>query len=143
MVYHALQDPKDAASMDDLAALDRDIHELQEKVATARAQEKLLRANLMAVHATVSAEDLRANVITLESEKQEALCRLDSLRAGTVKPVSAQEQDEVEKAWKGWVKKANSRKKICMELWDFCTEEMEEGQTKQDLWVRSLGGGQG
>ncbi len=135
MVYHALQDPKDAASMEDLAAMDRDIHELREKVATARAQEKLLRANLMAVHATVSAEDLRANVITLESEKQEARCRLDPLRAGTVKPVSAQEQDEVEKAWKEWVKKANSRKKICMELWDFCTEEMEEGQTKQDLWV--------
>lgn len=121
--------------MDDLAAMDKNIDELREKITIARAQEKMLRANLNAVNATVSAEDLRASVVTLESEKQETLARLGPLRAGTVKPVSAQEKDQVEKAWKEWLKKASSRKKICMELWDFCTEEMEEGKTKQDQWV--------
>lgn len=134
-VYHALQDPKDAASLDDLAAMDKDIHNLREIITNARAQEKILRANLIAANATISADDLRAHVVTLESEKQEALDRLSPLRAGTFMPVSAQEQDEVEKAWKEWARKANSRKKICLELWGFCTEEMEEGQVKQDLWV--------
>lgn len=135
MVYHALQDPKDAATLDDLAAMDKGIHELRETITNARAQEKLLRANLIAANATVSADDLRAHVVTLESEKQEALDRLGPLRAGTVMPVSAQEQNEVDKAWNDWVRKASSRKKICMELWNFCTEDMDEGQTKQDLWV--------
>ena len=135
MVYHALQDPKDAATLDELAAMDKDIHELRETITNAKAQEKLLRANLTAANATVSADDLRAHVVTLESEKQEVLDRLEPLRAGTVMPISAQEQNEVDKAWKDWMRKASSRKKICLELWDFCTEEMDEGQTKQDLWV--------
>lgn len=115
--------------------MDKDIHELQEIINIARAQEKILRANLIAANATVSVDDLRAHVVTLESEKQGALDRLGLLRAGTFTPISAQEQGEVEKAWKEWVSKAKSRKKICMELWGFCTEEMEEGQAKQDLWV--------
>ena len=134
-VYHALQDPKDATNLDEVAAMDKDIHELRETITIARAQEKILRANLIAVNATVTVDDLRAHVITLESEKQGALDRLSLLKAGTFTPISAQEQDEVEKARKEWARKANSRKKICMELWGFCTEELEEGQAKQDLWV--------
>ena len=135
MVYHALQNSKDAASLEDLAAMDRDIHELREQISIAKAQEKILRANLLAVNATVSAEDLRAHVVTLESEKQEALDRLGPLRAGTVTPVSAQERDDLDHGWKEWVRKASSRKKICMQLWDFCTDELQEGQSRQDLWV--------
>lgn len=115
--------------------MDREIHELRETISSARAQEKILRANLIAANATVSVDDLRAHITTLESEKEGALDRLSLLRAGKFMPIPAQEQDEVEKAWKEWVRKANSRKKICMELWGFCTEEMEEGQVKQDLWV--------
>lgn len=115
--------------------MDKDIHELRESITNARAQEKILRANLIGVNATVSVDDLRAHVITLESEKQAALDRLSLLRAEAFVPISIQEQDEVERAWKEWVKKANSRKRICMELWGFCTEEMEEGQVRQDLWV--------
>lgn len=134
-VYHTLQDAKDAPSLDDLAAMDKEIHEVREAINNARAQEKILRANIIAANATVSVDDLRAHIITLESEKQGALDRLSLLRAGAFQPIPAQEHDEVEKAWKEWVRKANSRKKICMELWGFCTEEMEEGQVKQDLWV--------
>lgn len=115
--------------------MDKEIHELRETISNARAQEKILRANLIAANATVSVDDLRAHVITLESEKQGALDRLSLLRAGTFMLIPAQEHDEVEKAWKEWVRKASSRKRIFMELWSFCTEEMEEGQVKQDLWV--------
>ena len=118
--------------------MDREIHELRDTITNARAQEKILRANLIAANATVSVDDIRAHIITLESEKQRALDRLSLLRAGKFMPIPAQEQDEVEKVWKEWVRKANCRKKICMELWGFCTEEMEEGQVKQDLWVCRL-----
>lgn len=135
-VYHALQDPKDAISGDELVTLDKQIQELRESIATAKAEERSLRANLIAVNATMSIGDLRTSVITLESEKKELLARLDPLRTGAVKPVSPEEKEEAEKAWREWSRKATVRRKICMELWDFCTEEMQEGQTREDLWVR-------
>ena len=116
--------------------MDKQIHDLSEEIATAKANEKLLRANLIAVNATLSTDDLRASVITLESEKKEILARLGPLRSGSVTPVSTEEKNEIEKAWKEWSRKAGLRKRICLELWDFCTEEMQEGQTKGDLWVR-------
>lgn len=116
--------------------MDKQIHDLREGIATAKANEKLLRANLVAVNATLSTEDLRVRVITLQSEKKEILARLGPLRSGTVKPVSTEEKETADKAWKAWSRKAALRKRLCMELWDFCTEEMQEGQTKEDLWVR-------
>ena len=135
IVYHALQDPQDTASMEGLAAMDQEIHELREKITGAKSQERLLRANLIALNATTSLEDLRVSAITLESEKQKVLARLESLRSGSVTPVSARDKAVADEEWKEWVRKAHTRKKICMELWDFCTEELQEGQTKQDLWV--------
>lgn len=134
-VYHALQDPKDAISSDELVAMDKQIQELRESIAMAKANEKSLKASLIAVNATMSIGDFRTSVITLESEKKDLLARLDPLRSGTVKPVSTEEKYEVEKAWGEWSRKATMRKKICMELWDFCTEEMQEGKTREDLWV--------
>lgn len=135
MVYHALQDPKDAASLEDLAAMDKTINELRDQIANSKGQEKTLQTNLAAANATVSAEDLRAHVVTLESEKEEALDRLRPLRAGTVTPISIQEQVAVDKTWNEWARNAIRRKMICMELWGFCTEDMEEGDMKRDLWV--------
>lgn len=134
-VYHALQEPNDAISSDELVAMDKQIQELRENIATAKANEKTLKASLNAVNATMSIGDFRTSVIALESEKKELLARLDPLRAGTIKPVSTEEKCEVEKAWREWSRKATVRRKICMELWDFCTEEMQEGKTREDLWV--------
>lgn len=133
-MYHALQDPSDAVSLDDLAAMDKQIHDLGEAIATAKAHEKLLRANLIAVNATQSTDDLRANIITLESEKKEILARLGPLRSGTVTPVSSADKDEVDQAWKMWSRAAGARKRIGLELWELCTEEMQ-AQAKEDLWV--------
>ena len=134
-MYHAIQDPKDAVSPQDLAAMDKEITDLHESIATAKANEKLLRANLIAVNATLSTADLRASVTALEFEKKEILARLELLRSGSVKPVSPEEKAEVDKAWNEWSRKAHIRKKICMEVWAHCTEGLEGRQAKEDLWV--------
>ena len=137
-VYHAVQDPDDVMSLEDLAAMDKEIADLRETIATARANEKLLRANLVSVNATLSTEELRGNVSLLELEKKETTARLDALRSGNVKPVLPEEKEAVDKAWREWSRKARSRQKICMELWAFVTEEMEPGKTRAELWVRVL-----
>ena len=137
-VYHAVQDPNDVMSLEDLAAMDKEIADLRETIATARANEKLLRANLISVNATLSTEELRSNVSLLELEKKETTVRLDALRSGNVKSVLPEEKEAVDKAWREWSRKARSRQKICMELWAVVTEEMEPGKTRAELWVRVL-----
>ncbi len=115
--------------------MDKEIADLRESIAIAKANEKLLKANLHAVNATLSTADLHASVTALELEKKEILARLGPLRSGSVKPVSPEEKAEVEKAWTQWSRMANIRKKICMEFWAYCTEELEGEQAKEELWV--------
>lgn len=122
-------------SLEDLAAADKEIADLRGTIATAKAKEKLIRANLISVNATLSTEELHSSVSLLELEKKEILARLGPLRSGDVKPVLAAEKEAVDKAWRDWSRKASSRKKICMELWAFSTEEMEPGKTREEVWV--------
>ncbi|MCJ1388970.1 hypothetical protein MMC18_001822 [Xylographa bjoerkii] len=136
IVYHALQDPNNAASPEDIVAMDREITDLQEKIAAAKGEERIAKANLIALNATMSTHDLRASLIALEAQKKDILFRLNPLRSGSVKTVSPQEKAEVDQAWKLWNSRANTRKKICMEVWAVVTEEMPEGKTKEELWVR-------
>lgn len=133
-VYHAVQDPDDAMSLEDIAAMDKDITELRETIATAKANEKLLRANLISVNATLSTDELRSSVSLLGLEKKEILARLGPLRSGNVKPVLPEEKEAVAKTWREWSRKASLRKRICMELWAISTEEMEPGKTRKELW---------
>ena len=136
IVYHAIQDPNDAMSLEDLAAMDAEIATLRESITTSKANEKLIRASLVSINSTMSSEELRNTVAQLEHEKKEILARLGPLRAGNVKPVLREEKEAVQKEWREWSKKAGARKKICMELWEMCTEVIEEGKTKEELWVR-------
>ena len=122
-------------SLEDLAAMDQEIAELRDTIATAKANEKLMRANLVSINATLSTEELRSSVSLLEMEKKEIVARLDALKSGNVKPVLPEEKEAVDKGWREWSRKASSRKKICMELWAVCTEEMERGKTKEEFWV--------
>ena len=124
--------------MEELAAMDKEIHDLNEAIASAKSGEKLLRANLVAANATQSVEDVKSAIITLESERKEVLDRLGPLRSGNVKAISAKEKEEVEKSLHEWSRKAAARKKICMDLWGFCTEEMQEWQTEEELWVQAF-----
>lgn len=135
IVYHAVQDPEDAASMEDLAAMDKEIVALRDAIATAKANEKLLNANLVTLNATLSTEDLRAGVVALELDKQEILARLGPLRSGSIKPVSMEEKEAVDKLWNEWSRKARMRKQICLEVWAHCTENLQGEQTTGELWV--------
>lgn len=122
-------------SLEDLAAMDKEIDTLRECIATAKSNEKLVRANLISMNATLSTEELRSSVSILEHERKEILGRLNPLRSGDVKPVMPEEKEAVDREWTQWSRKAGVRKKIFMELWEFCTEELPEGKTRRELWV--------
>ena len=116
--------------------MDREITQLREEIAIAKGEERILKANLITLNARMSTQDIRASLIALEAQKKDILSRLDPLRSGSIKPVSPQEKAEVDQAWRLWNSRANTRKKVCMEVWALVTEEMPDGKTKEELWVR-------
>lgn len=122
-------------SLEDLAAMDAEIAGLRTTMAESKATEKLLRTSLVSVNATLSTDELRTAVALLEHDRKETLGRLGPLREGSVKPVAPEEKTRVDRDWGLWGRKANARKKIGMELWGMCTEEVEEGKTREELWV--------
>ena len=135
IVYHAIQDPNDALCLDDLAVMDKEITSLRDEIATLRSNEKLLRSNLASVNATMSTAELRFHVQSLLSEKAEVMARLDPLRKGDVKPVSAAEKEAINNEWTMWKRKSDMRKKMAMELWAMGTEVVPEDKSKEDIWV--------
>lgn len=135
IVYHALQDSADAASPEEVAVMDEQIATLREEIATAKGEEKALKAQLITLNATMSRQDLQSGIACLGAEQKALLARLGPLRSGNVKPVSAEEKEAADKDWKLWTRRANVRKKICMEVWAHLTEELPEGKTKEELWV--------
>ena len=134
-VYHALQDPKDSLSAEELALMDKEISTLRSEIAAFKNEEKALKAQLNTLNAAISIPELRTCIDALHVEIGELSDRLSALRTGQTKAISAEEKTEVDKSWKLWSYKANTRKKGCMELWGAICENLPEGKTKHELWV--------
>ena len=117
--------------------MDKEISSLHDAIVTTKSSEKLLKASLITANATITAEDLRKDVMLLEMKKRELEGRLEPLRTGSVQPIEKEEREKVEREWGFWTKKAGMRKKIYMDLWGYCTDLVPAEQTKEELWVRN------
>jgi 26S proteasome regulatory subunit (ATPase 3-interacting protein) len=141
IVYHAIQDPADEATPEELAEIDREIERLRGEVGSAKEHEKALKVELAALGARVPTGELHDQVRGLEAKRQQLLEQLALLRDGSRKArmVTVEEQQRVEREWKKWQRQAIVRKRICRELWERCTEVLPEGvKSKAELW-ESLG----
>ncbi|PGH16105.1 hypothetical protein AJ80_05320 [Polytolypa hystricis UAMH7299] len=140
LVYHAIQDPVEEITPEQLAAIDKEIEAQKEYIEGAKKREKCLKSELAVLSARVSTVDLHADVSNLEAEKESVVKNLVSLQAGSSKArvVSDDERLRVEKEWKVWERNVLVRKRICRELWEKCTEVLPEGTSKAELW-ESLG----
>lgn len=116
--------------------MDKEIADLRENISIAKGLEKIMRAQLTALNATMSIQDLKTGILSAETTKEALQERLAPLRSGNVKPVSAEEKEEADHAWRVWSRHAAVRKKVCMNVWDYVTEELPEGKMKEELWVR-------
>lgn len=123
--------------MTDQTAVGNQIRQLQKHLETAKGYEKLLKARLTALNVAPSVDDLRADITTLELEKEELVDHLEGLRSGRIKPIPPAEKEAVDKDWGFWKRKAESRKRIFMEMWAVVQDGLPEGQTKEQLWVRT------
>lgn len=133
-----MQNAEDEASPATNAALDEEITRLQEEVAELKAVEKKARAELSVLASKPVLSEIRQDVGHLEKEREALLERLSALRGKRVTEISPEEQAKVTVEWKQWQRHAGSRKRICRELWNLCSEVLPENMTRQELWVCSF-----
>ena len=134
-VYHAIQDPQNSVSEEELGAMEMEVQKLQDLIKTAKANEVILKANFIKINAELSTQDLHANITALEVDRKDVLSRLEKLRSGTMKPISLAEKETVDKSWAEWKRKAASRKRIFMDMWAVVLDGLPEGRSKEELWV--------
>lgn len=140
-MYHAIQDPADEATPEELTAINKEIEDIRLQVTAAKSQEKLLRVELATLNSRVSTAELRGQVAALEKEQQDLCARLAMSKASATQTriVSAEEKARVEREWKTWQRHVVVRRKIVREMWMRCTEMLPEGvEGKEELW-ESLG----
>lgn len=140
-MYHALQQPEEEASPEEIDALKKEIELLRDDIAKSKLQEREAKASLTALAAHISTARLRASVDELIAEHAVILARLGPMRQSSaeVEVVTPDRQEAVDREWETWRKHANKRKKICREMWYKCTEVLPEGINNRDEMWESLG----
>lgn len=138
IVYHPIQDVSEAATPEDLHALDAEIQQLRDETAEAKIATSAMNKTLASLNATLSTADLRTVVTKVAEEKETITARLEKLRTGDVKPISAEEKEIVEKEMVKWKKCADNRAKIVKGMWGYVLEAVPEGADVAEL-KESLG----
>ncbi|KAH0542100.1 hypothetical protein FGG08_003480 [Glutinoglossum americanum] len=133
-VYHVIQDPRDAATPEELAAMDKEIEALRDEIATLKAKQKALHSTLTALRSTPTTSSLRESIDILDAEVRELEGRLVPLRSGKASPVSAEEKAVVDGSYANAERKSTLRKKIFKNLWDMTCDNLPEGTNKDELW---------
>ena len=115
--------------------MEAEIAALREEITTSRSEEKITKAALITMNATMSTRDLEAGILALGTQKKELLACLAPLRSGDKDPISVEVKKQVQDGWKMWNHNFHVRKKICLEVWDMVTQELPAGKTREELWV--------
>ncbi|KAF1928812.1 AAA-domain-containing protein [Didymella exigua CBS 183.55] len=128
-----LQSPDDAVSPDQLAEYDTRIAALTTQTTDLHALAKSLRATLASLTSSLSAADILSATSSLEYEKAEIETRLESLRAGKAKKVTAEERAEVDREWKVLMGVEMRREKIAKVMWGMVEDGTESREMLADL----------
>lgn len=107
--------------------MDTEIARLREEAIALKSEEKELRETLRKSSTQVPLPQLKADVASLESQKTDIEARLEKLKGGSLKPISAEEKEKVNGSHRMAVKSLEARKKIRMELW----RTLEDGVGKE------------
>ncbi|KAF2851170.1 homologous-pairing protein-like protein 2 [Plenodomus tracheiphilus IPT5] len=133
IVYHAIQDANESCTTEQLEALDTQITNLRTETATLQATAKTLRSTLSDLNSTLSTADLLTSINALETERADITARLDALKAGKAKKVTAKEREDVEREWKKYTGLAKKREVIAREMWKFIEDQLPDKEKKEEL----------
>lgn len=137
-VYHALQESSDDASPELLAALGQEIATLQDELSTIKAAERKARTTLAVLETRSRLSTLREEIVQLAAERDELRARVELKRSGEVDDqpqISPEARAQLERDWTQWQRHVIVRRRICREMWEYCSEVLPEDTTAAELWV--------
>lgn len=122
--------------------MDAETARLKDATAALKVAEKGLRAQLRECAEVTPVSELKSAVTALEREKEVLGERLAKLRAGNVKPVSAEERARVNAELAKWQKAAGARRRIRTEMWrtieDVLADKERAAETKERLGLEGV-----
>ncbi|WPH04123.1 Hypothetical protein R9X50_00700800 [Acrodontium crateriforme] len=136
IVYHAIQEEPDDASLEMLKTMDEQTTRLRDEINELKNEEKELRVALREGSTQIPLPELKAAVAVLERNQNEMEARFQILQKGDLKPISIEEREKVNAEHRKWQRTANARMKIRNEMWKEIVSNIEKGQveeTKEEL----------
>ncbi|KAH0559278.1 hypothetical protein GP486_004209, partial [Trichoglossum hirsutum] len=115
--------------------MDRAIEMLKNDIAILKAKQKALHSTLATLRSTPTTSSLRESTDILAAEARELLSRLNPLRSGKARQVSAEEKAAVDRGYANAERKSRLRKKIFENLWGTTCDNLPEDTNKDELWV--------
>ncbi|PLB51740.1 TBPIP-domain-containing protein [Aspergillus steynii IBT 23096] len=137
-IYHALQEGPDDAMSGTMAVTDKETQELRQQLDRLKEDEKRAHAELLALSTRPLLCELRRDIDQLEKEIESTLTHLS--RNGELDSGGMPQESlaDVSRDWRLWQRHANTRRRICFDLWQRCSEDIPGDMSRDELWVRII-----
>ncbi|KAG4418154.1 hypothetical protein IFR04_008675 [Cadophora malorum] len=132
-VFWAIQDPADAASPEELAAMDNAITTLRDTLPILKSTLKAQTIKLSTLHKAPTTVEIAATVDRIRLENQAKSEKLRGFKEGSIKTVTREEVEKVEKDLKHWGAKNLARKKAFVNL----EAVLLDGMSREDIWEKA------
>ncbi|PVH87823.1 TBPIP-domain-containing protein [Cadophora sp. DSE1049] len=132
-VFWAIQDPADSASPEELAAMDTSITTLRDTLPTLKSTLKTQTTKLNTLRSAPTTIELAAAVDRIRHENQAKTEKLRGFKEGSIKTVTREEVEKVEKDLKHWSVKGLARKKAFENL----EAVLLDGMSREDIWEKA------
>lgn len=140
------QEAPDLSTPEQVARLKIVIENLRSAKASTKATERGLRQELFTLSTQVSTVDLRIMIENFTAERAAFIARLELPcmsdgvdGSGTGQRMTGEEEKRIDYQWKLWKRYVQTRKRICKDIWDKCTEVLPEGVRDQEEFWEGLG----
>tara|TARA_R110002060_G_scaffold62119_2_gene71537 strand:- start:98 stop:568 length:471 start_codon:yes stop_codon:yes gene_type:complete len=127
------QDPADAASPEELAAMDNAITTLRDTLPILKSTLKAQTIKLSTLHKAPTTVEIAATVDRIRLENQAKSEKLRGFKEGSIKTVTREEVEKVEKDLKHWGAKNLARKKAFENL----EAVLLDGMSREDIWEKA------
>ncbi|KAH7382983.1 Tat binding protein 1-interacting protein-domain-containing protein [Cadophora sp. MPI-SDFR-AT-0126] len=132
-VFWAIQDPADAASPEELAIMEDSITILRDTVPTLKANLKIQTTKLSDLRSAPTTIQLAASVDRIRHGNQAKSEKLRGFKEGSIKTVTREEVEKVEKDLKHWGAKRLARRKAFENL----EALLLDGMSREDIWEKA------
>jgi hypothetical protein len=113
--------------------MDECIGTLRASIPTLKSSLKTTTQKLKLIKSAPTSSDLAAMIETIRSENAAKREKLRGFKDGSIKQVSKEEMEGVEKEWKYW----NGKRRVRKSAFEAVEDQLRDGMTKEEIWEKA------